>query len=97
MIMAECPVCHYDRSRKELVDEVFNIDGRYVLVTGAPAMVCARCGERSFSSESVEQTRRMIQGGAEPDGTVEMEVFNFASQTERGAVRGELAYASHGD
>ena len=81
--MAKCPVCHYDKSRKELVDEVFNIDGRYVLVTNAPATVCARCGERSFSSESAEQTRRMIHEGAKPDGTVPLEVFDFASQTER--------------
>ncbi len=94
--MAECPVCHYDKIRKELVDEVFNIDGRYVLVTGAPAMVCARCGEKSFSSESVEQTRRMIHEGTEPNGTVPLEVFNFTSQIETASSRLDPVRDEHG-
>ena len=32
--MPACPVCNAEESREELVDEVFQIDGRYVLVGG---------------------------------------------------------------
>ena len=77
--MPVCPVCLADESREELVDEVFQIDGRYVLVSGAPAAVCVRCGEQAFSRETVERVRRMIHGEAESDEVVAMQVFRFAS------------------
>ena len=77
--MPACPVCLADESREELVDEVFQIDGRYVLVSGAPAAVCVRCGEHAFSRETVERVRRMIHGEAESGEVVAMQVFRFAS------------------
>ena len=61
------------------MDEVFHIDGQYVLVSGAPAVVCTRCGEKAFSRETVEKVRLMIHGGAESDASVPMQVFRFAS------------------
>ena len=77
--MAKCPVCLAKESHEELVDEVFQIDGRYVLVSGAPATVCSRCGEQAFSRETVESVRSMIHGEAESDEVVAMQVFRFAS------------------
>ena len=77
--MAKCPVCLAEESHEELVDEVFRIDGRYVLVSGAPATVCVRCGEHAFSRETVERVRRMIHGEAESCEVVAMQVFRFAS------------------
>ena len=47
--MFTCGVCHGDDGREELVEEVFSLDGRFVLVGGVPSTVCQRCGERSFS------------------------------------------------
>ena len=46
-----CSVCQATDSREELVEEVFQVDGRYVLVGSIPAVVCSRCGEQSFSRE----------------------------------------------
>ena len=77
--MAKCPACLAEESYEELVDEVFQIDGRYVLVSGAPATVCCRCGEQAFSRETVESVRSMIHGEAESDEVVAMQVFRFAS------------------
>jgi hypothetical protein len=39
--MAKCPACLAEESYEELVDEVFQIDGRYVLVSGAPSKLSA--------------------------------------------------------
>ena len=77
--MAKCPVCLAEESHEELVDEVFQVDGRYVLVSGAPATVCVRCGEQAFSRETVERVRRMIHGEGESGEVVAMQVFRFAS------------------
>ena len=55
--MSECMVCRGKRLREEPVDKVFNVGGRYVLVTGMPSTVCRDCGERSFSREATERAR----------------------------------------
>ena len=62
--MSVCPVCHADESREERVDEVFQIDGQYVLVGGIPAVVCVRCGEQAFSRKAVEKVRTMVRGAS---------------------------------
>ena len=77
--MAGCSICHSDESREEAVDEVFDVDGRYVLVNGIPAKVCARCGEQTFSREAVEKVRLMVRVEAKPSESVSMDVFNFLS------------------
>ena len=50
--MFTCGVCHGNEGHGEFVEEVFRVDGRYVLVGGVPSTVCQRCGERSFSREN---------------------------------------------
>ncbi len=75
--MFTCAVCGCAESRMELVDEVFQIDGEYVMVEGVPAEVCRRCEERSFSRDTTEKVRRTIHEEAKPAKTVEMRVFEF--------------------
>jgi YgiT-type zinc finger domain-containing protein len=58
-----------------LVDEVFVIDGKYVLVEGIPACICTRCGEATFSRDTTERIRRMVHGEAQPVRAVAMDVF----------------------
>ena len=77
--MPACPVCHADESREERVDEVFQIDGQYVLVGGIPTEVCARCGEQAFSRETVEKIRLIVRGEAKANRSVPMQVFNFVA------------------
>ena len=78
--MSTCAVCHAEESREELVDKVFRIDSGHVLVVGIPAVVCARCGEQSFSSETAEEVRLMIHGDAKAAKSVPMPVFAFSSR-----------------
>ena len=76
--MTACPVCHSKKSKTELVSKIFDFDGEYVLVEGIPATVCQSCGERTFSGETVERTRRIIGNGAAPAKTVPLQVYDYA-------------------
>ena len=69
---------HYAGRNKEEVDEVFKIEGEYVLVESIPAEVCTRCGEQSVGLETVETVRQAIHGGATPARSIELRVFEFA-------------------
>ena len=76
--MSTCAVCNSRESRSESVDEVFRVDGKYVLVEGIPADVCARCGEQVISRETAEKVRLMVHGQARATTSVSMQVFDFA-------------------
>ena len=75
--MDKCHVCGSDELRKELVNEVFMIDGKPVLVENIPAKVCGRCGEILFSRETTEKIRRMVHGEGRPIRTLPMDVFAY--------------------
>ena len=76
--MFRCHVCGATEAHPALVDEVFVINGKYVLVEGIPASICGRCGEATFSRETTERIRRMVHGEAQPVRAVAMEVFAYA-------------------
>ena len=76
--MVRCHACGATEVHQALVDEVFVIDGRYVLVEGIPASICARCGDAPFSRETTERIRRMVHGEAQPVRAVAMDVFAYA-------------------
>jgi HTH-type transcriptional regulator/antitoxin MqsA len=75
--MFTCSVCHSHESREELVEEIFQIDGKYVLVDRIPATVCVRCGEETFSRETTEKVRLLVHGQAKPTKSIPLEVFEF--------------------
>lgn len=77
--MFQCAVCHHTESREELVEKMFHVDERYVLVERIPAVVCSRCGEPTFSRETTERTRELVHGGAKPSKSIPLEVLDFAS------------------
>ena len=76
--MFTCSSCGAGEDREEFVQEVFRIDGRYVLVDHIPARVCARCGEETFSRETTERIRLMVHGQAKPKKSIALNVFEFA-------------------
>jgi len=66
--MSRCEVCGGRDFRREEVEEVFHVDGRYVLVEHLLATVCVQCGEKTFDPEAGEAIRRRLhqvrrQGG----------------------------------
>lgn len=76
--MMACPVCHATKSKAELVRKIFEFDNEYVLVEAIPATVCQSCGERTFSGETVEHTRRIIENGVARARTVPLQVYDYA-------------------
>jgi HTH-type transcriptional regulator/antitoxin MqsA len=78
--MFRCHVCGATEARQALVNEVFVIDGRHVLVEGIPAMVCARCGEATFGRDTTERVRRLVHGEAHPVRATAMDVFAYAEE-----------------
>lgn len=76
--MFKCHVCGSTNAREELVSEIFQIEGKTVLVEKIPAQVCERCGEEIFSKETVEKVRLLVYGRAKPIKSVQMDVFAYA-------------------
>ena len=76
--MKKCEVCGNAVFHHETVDEFFRVDGATILVEQVPAQVCGRCGESSFSRETVEKVRRMAQEHSQPTRRFEVEAFVFA-------------------
>ena len=76
--MFKCHVCGSTEYREQLVNEVFQIDGKPVLVENIPAQVCTRCGEEVFSRETTEKVRLLVHGKAKPVKSVQVDVFAFA-------------------
>ena len=76
--MFHCNICGSGEARAEIVEEVFNLNGKHVLVEGIPAKVCARCGDKTFSRETTEKIRRIVHGHLEPAKSVPMDVFEYA-------------------
>jgi YgiT-type zinc finger domain-containing protein len=76
--MTRCDVCGGSNFHTESVSEIFEIDGRHILVEDIPAQVCSKCGEMTFDRTTTERVRRMVHGEAQPVGTIELEVFAYA-------------------
>ena len=47
--MFKCHVCSSEASHQELVNEIFQIDGKFYVVEQIPATVCSHCGVEVFS------------------------------------------------
>jgi YgiT-type zinc finger domain-containing protein len=77
--MFRCHVCSGTKARKQLVAEIFQIQGRRVLVENIPALVCERCGEATFGSETTEKIRKMLHSETKPRKSVRMDVFEFTA------------------
>lgn len=75
--MFMCPVCHAHESREGLVEEIFQIDGKYVLVDRIPATICVRCGEETFSRATTEKVRLLVHSQVKPAKSIVLEVFEF--------------------
>jgi len=78
VVMKRCEVCGNTVFHHEYVDEFFRVGKDTILVEQVPAQVCDRCGEASFSRETVEKVRRMVQEHTQPTRRFEVEALAFA-------------------
>ena len=76
--MFNCAVCQSHECRGQLTEEIFHLDGKYVLVDRIPATVCSRCGEETFSRETTEKVRSLVHRQPRPVRSIALDVFEFA-------------------
>ncbi|MCK6627272.1 MAG: YgiT-type zinc finger protein [Anaerolineae bacterium] len=76
--MFVCHVCGSNEAREETVNEIFFVEGKFVLVENIPATICTRCGEPTFSRETTEKIRQMVHGETQPVKSIKVDVFEFA-------------------
>lgn len=76
--MFKCHVCGSSEGRQEMVNEMFQVEGEFVLVENIPAVVCARCGETVFSRETTERVRLMVREKRKPLKWQKVGVFEYA-------------------
>jgi len=76
--MNRCHECGAVEFQTEAVSEIFQIDGKTIMVENIPAQVCTRCGEATFSRETTEKVRRLLHSQAKPIRKVSMDVFVYA-------------------
>ena len=77
--MFRCHVCGAANAKKDFMSEIFQIEGKHVLVEQIPATVCERCGEATFSQGTTEKIRKMLHGEDKPRKSVNLDVFEFTS------------------
>ena len=75
--MSSCTSCGSDERQQKLVDEVFRVDGQYVLVDHIPANVCNRCGEETFGRETADRISLLVRGKTKPSRSIAVKVFEF--------------------
>jgi HTH-type transcriptional regulator / antitoxin MqsA len=75
--MFHCHVCGSSDAHEERVSEVFQINGKPVLVENIPAQVCDRCDEPTFSRETTEKIRQLLHESHLPARSIQVEVFAF--------------------
>jgi YgiT-type zinc finger domain-containing protein len=76
--MKKCHICGGDKFTEKLVKETFEIEGKIILVEDIPAQVCDRCGEITFSSETSENIRLIVNGNRQPTKSIKVDVFAFS-------------------
>lgn len=75
--MALCEICGSTKFSEELLNEVFQIQGKLVLVERIPAKVCVQCGEITFSRETTERIRQMLNEKHQPIRSINVDVYAF--------------------
>ena len=83
--MFRCSVCGADECHEEKVEEVFHLGDQYVLVDNMPAAVCNRCGDMTFSADTVERVRVLVHGQTRPAKSIPLSVFEFPHDGDRAA------------
>lgn len=76
--MQRCFVCRSERAEEKRVDQTLQVDGRYVLVEGVPAIECQTCGERTYAPETAERVRALVHDAVPSGRTETLHVYAFA-------------------
>ena len=53
-------------------------DGKYLIIEHAPAQVCTRCGEKTYSPGVTDEILRFARKEVKPARKIEVPVYDFA-------------------
>jgi len=76
--MSKCEVCGNTTFRETTVNELFDIEGRLVMIENVPARACTRCGETTFDRASAEKIRRIVHDEKHARRRISVDVFAYA-------------------
>ncbi|MDI6784208.1 MAG: type II toxin-antitoxin system MqsA family antitoxin [bacterium] len=65
---------------KKLVTFTYDEDNKYIFIEHVPAMVCSKCGEKTYSPEVTDELLRFAKDEVKPTKTIAVPVFDFAEQ-----------------
>jgi YgiT-type zinc finger domain-containing protein len=66
--------------REQTVTYTIQMDDKLVVVEHVPAKVCAQCGERLYSPETVERLQQTVWEQRLPSRVLQTPVFDFATK-----------------
>jgi len=64
---------------EQMVTYTIQLEEKLVLVEHVPAKVCAQCGERLFSPDTVERLQKTVWEQRSPSRMLQTPVFDFAA------------------
>lgn len=73
----KCQSCGCPNSHGELVDEIFNIGGKFTLVERIPSKVCSLCGDRLFSPMTANKLQYMLRKSPSPIRSTNLVTFDY--------------------
>ena len=74
----KCDVCGSPMN-EQMVTYTIQLEEKLVLVEHVPAKVCAQCGERLFSPDTVERLQKTVWEQRSPSRMLQTPVFDFAA------------------
>lgn len=75
----KCDMCG-SPMMEEVVTYTIQLDEKLVVVEHVPAKVCAQCGERLYSPETVERLQTTVWEQRSPSRMLQTPVFDFAEK-----------------
>ena len=78
----KCVFCGGQMKSKK-VSFVYDDAGQYLAVENVPALVCARCGEKTYDPSTTKQLLAYARNRRRPSKTFNMPVFDFDKPADR--------------
>jgi len=75
--MYACIICGNTSFELTHRDEVFKLHGRHMIVENVPAYVCSRCGNKTVSTDTIQQIRSYLEQAPPPTKTVSLDVYSM--------------------
>jgi len=74
-----CDVCGSPMS-EQMVTYTIQLDEKLVVVEHVPAKVCAQCGDRLYSPDTVDRLQKTVWEQRSPSRILQTPVFDFAAK-----------------